>query len=230
MEQHGPHLPVATDSLIAEEVALRAAVRAGTEVIVAPTLSLGHSPYHMHLAGTLSLGIATLSAVIRDVCTAVHSHGFNRILLLNGHGGNVAVLDGLVYELATNGVYVAGASWWSFAQEAISTHLTSELGGANHACELETSVMLHIAPQLVQMDQAVRDLARPQTRWSWRDFRPDGIGPVTFPLIGEAISNSGVYGDPTVATADKGAAIVEEVVCNLAAFLSEFCSWIAQER
>ena len=99
-EQHGPHLPVETDSLIAAGMATRAAELAGVPVVVGPTIPFGYSHYHLHLAGTVSLRRETLAGLLLDVCRSIHAHGFERLLLLNAHGGNAPGMESAVTELA----------------------------------------------------------------------------------------------------------------------------------
>jgi creatinine amidohydrolase len=177
----------------------------------------------MHLAGTITLQRETLLALLMDVCRSVHSHGFRRMFILNAHGGNAPYLDSTITALAEEGIYVAGASWWSFAGDVLKEQLESELGGANHACELETSVLLYLDPALVRLSKAVRELGRAESRWGWRDFRSGAE--VSYPITPLTRSRSGVYGDPTLGTAEKGAAIVEHVVGRIAEFLTDFASW-----
>jgi len=223
-EQHGPHLPAGTDTLIASELALRAAQRASVPVVVGPVLNLGYSAHHRHLPGTVSLRADTLAGVVADVCRSVRSHGFRRIFMLNAHGGNAPFLDASIALLAEERIYVAAASWWAFCAEALERELESELGGASHACELETSVLLTLAPSLVGEDRVV-ELSRPETRWGWFDFRAAGRGVASFPITGLTRSRSGVYGDPSRASESKGERIVEEAVCQIAAFLSDLHEW-----
>lgn len=223
-EQHGPHLPAGTDTLIARELALRAAQVAGVPVVVGPVLNLGYSAHHRQLPGTVSLRPETLTGVLSDVCRSLHAHGFRRIFILNAHGGNAPFLDAGVAVLAEERIYVVAASWWAFCAPALERELESELGGASHACELETSLLLSLAPNLVGEERVV-ELSRAETPWGWFDFRAAGRGVATFPITALTRSQSGVYGDPSRASASKGDKIVEEAVGAIAAFLSDLHKW-----
>ena len=215
IEQHGPHLPVDTDIHDASELALRAAAVARVPTLVLPPVWWGMSPHHMGYAGTISLSIETYSALIRDICAAVSRHGFRRILVVNGHGGNVAILAATAMRINEElGLSVGTVSYWHLITRQLREIGTSELGGMGHACEMETSLQLHLRPDLVSMVDARRDLPHPLTPLSSIDFRDPG--PVFVPLDFRRDTSEGVMGDPTVATAQKGAAIAEAAVEQLA--------------
>jgi creatinine amidohydrolase len=201
-EQHGPHLPTQVDCLLVGEIARRAAVAAAplTATVVAPTVWTGLAEHHMSLGGTFTLDYATFHALLRGVCRSLTRHGFRRILLLNGHGGNVAALTVTANELAVElDAPVATATYWLLAQAAFASILERQ-PNVRHACEAETSMMLALAPDLVDMrlaEQAVgptgRELAEVTSTDAavrWRSF--------------QVRTTHGVIGDPRAATAEKG--------------------------
>ena len=135
MEQHGPHLPVMVDSLLCAEVALRTArsVAAREPVVVAPTVWSGLSEHHMPFGGTFTLDFATFSALLRCLCRSLVTHGFRRIFLLNGHGGNRWALRVVVDELSRElGAALATATYWEPAAGAIARILEQQ-PGVQHA-------------------------------------------------------------------------------------------------
>jgi creatinine amidohydrolase len=223
IEQHGPHLPVDTDIDDAYEMCLLAAAACDVRTVVLPPVWWGMSPHHMGFPGTISLRLETYSALVRDICAAVSRHGFRRILIVNGHGGNVAILGATVLRMSEElGLFVGVVSYWQLIGRQLREIGTSELGGMGHACEMETSLQLHLRPELVSMADARRDVAPPLTPFSVIDFREPG--PLAIPLDFRRDSTEGVMGDPSVATAEKGAAIAEAVVRELARVVDAFAS------
>ena len=221
IEQHGPHLPVDTDIHNAYELALRAAQVSGGQTLVLPPVWWGMSPHHMGYPGTISLRFETFSALIGDICAAVSHHGFSRVLIVNGHGGNSAILGATVLRISEElGLFVGAVSYWQLIGQRLREIGTSEPGGMGHACEMETSLQLHLRPERVQMANARKEMPSPTRSFSGIDFRDPG--PVVFPLDFRRDSTEGVMGDPTVATHEKGAAIAEAVLETLVCIIDEF--------
>jgi creatinine amidohydrolase len=221
IEQHGPHLPLDTDSRSIWEVCTRAS-QAVTEfpVIVAPPLWSGFSPHHMGFPGTITLRYETFTRVIEDVCECIDHHGFHRIVLANGHGGNIAILGALTYKLLEKGIRAASVTYFSLIADKLNEIGTSDLGGMWHACEMETSTLLFFAPHLVRQEQLVKEIVPPAGRFFTTDFRRGGLA--QFPMLAKADTKTGVYGDPTAATADKGRAIINAAVAAMRDFLLSF--------
>lgn len=221
IEQHGPHLPLDTDIRSAWEVCVRTS-EAVTDfpVIVAPPLWAGFSPHHMGFPGTLTLRYETFTQVIEDVCGCLHQHGFHRIVIVNGHGGNIAILGATVYKLLEHGIRAAAVTYFSLITDRLREVGTSEMGGMWHACEMETSTMLYFAPGLVRRDKLVREIVKPATPFFTTDFRRAGTA--QFPMLARSDTTSGVYGDPLVASEEKGKAIIEAAVARLGDFVRDF--------
>ncbi len=216
IEQHGRHLPVDTDIHMAQTVALGAAQALAGEVpvLVAPPVWSGVSPHHMHFTGTLTLSVDTFSQVLKEIVTCMWQHGFRHILLLNGHGGNDQTMKATALKLGAEGIEVGAVTYWDLAAAEIAALVDGERKSVGHACEVETSLMLYLRQELVDMDTAVTDLKVPPTRL------PTG-GPVYFWPVFDP-GTTGVAGDPSHASAEKGKAILEAVVQNLAAFVRRF--------
>jgi creatinine amidohydrolase len=210
-EQHGPHLPLSTDTLMAETAARGAAERAGG-VLVAPTIPYGTSESHRGFAGTASLQLSTLSALLVDIGRTLSGHGFDVIVLLNGHAGNTAAIAAASHELrqVTDKV-IAALTWWSFVDGG---YRAMEDPIIWHAGEFETSLMLHLHPGLVQMERAVKDVPRMVPL-----FPGSGAAPLPKVDLGvpptKAVVDSGVFGDARLAPAEKGKGCVEEALDQL---------------
>ncbi len=218
LEQHGPHLPLYTDTITATEVASRAGETAG--IIYTPTLWLGYSPQHMREpgwgAGTITLRSNTLLNVLYDIGRSVIHHGFNRLIFVNGHGSNIKVIDPVLRRLR----YETGALigfYKPYAERYIGM-LDDVLEGTKeqtpgwHAGELETAQVLAHNPDLVRMDRASNDKAHAPKwlgpAWEKKDGMPDaefkGYQYFNFPFDHQEFTDSGVMGVPQMGTAEKG--------------------------
>src|SRR3954447_11494164 len=158
-EQHGPHLPFTTDTDIATAIAGRVEEDMTDRVLLLPTLWPGLSTHHMHFPGTLDVPQTIYIQLITELCKSMTSMGARKVFILNGHGGNDTPLRAALRELKTAApaVRFVFASYWTLAAKAFKETRTSELGGMGHACEMETSMMLHLHPKKVRMNLAKRD-------------------------------------------------------------------------
>ena len=158
-EQHGLHLPLGTDDLILEAAlgALEGMEIPG-EYLRLPTLHYGNSHEHLGYPGTLSLGCLTVARIVEDVLKCMRQHGFQRLLIVNSHGGNTALLQAYAQEWeAEFGIGIYNVNFWASdffadAQGVVETALACDV----HAGELETSLIMHIAPRLARADAALR--------------------------------------------------------------------------
>jgi creatinine amidohydrolase len=221
IEQHGPHLPVITDSLVGQTLLGLALERLEplAQVWVVPPLCYGKSNEHRPFAGTLTLSAQTLAAVVRDVALSVARAGFRRLVLLNSHGGNPPVLDYIARDLHEE----TGMQLFSIMISRMGVQEPApdpeEAAWGMHAGDSETSWVLALAPELVHMDRTVNlgDFPR----------MPEGIrhlavrGPVGFSWLTADLSALGVLGNPKAATAAKGHAYVSATVDKLAGVLEE---------
>jgi creatinine amidohydrolase len=221
LEQHGPHLPVWTDSFCAHALAVRAAEQAGRPVAVLPPLWLGLSEHHFPFGGTISLDHATFHAVLRCIVRSILADGFRRLLVVNGHGGNIDPLAVSVRELAHEfGIAVVTTTWPQVAPQAIAGILTTQ-GGVQHACEGETSLWLALDPAQVRQDRLADSLSNPVPG------PPAGFS--RFWSFAERAPRTGVRGDPRAATAEKGERIIAAVVQGLAQAMGDPALWTAPE-
>ncbi len=221
MEQHGPHLPVVTDALVAERLAsaAAAAVSSETSVWTLPTLTYGKSTEHLGWAGTVSLSSKTLLDVCLDVGRSVAASGFTRLVFVNGHGGNPSLLDVAARDIRSEtGLLVFPVTTGRLGHPEtidIPDHEYSIHGG-----HVETSVMLALAPELVKMERAViGGKGLPDMFPASGELTLEGALPTAW-LSGDLTKN-GVIGDPLSANASVGAQIVEHWTSRLSAVFRE---------
>jgi creatinine amidohydrolase len=222
VEQHGPHLPLDTDTFLCTRVVEEAAARAqrrGT-VLVAPTLAYGSSAHHMAFAGTLTLTAATFLTAVGEICGSLAQHGFRRLLVVNGHGGNSALAREAVQQLAVHApVLAAAVDYWALAHESADEVRNSPPGGMAHACEFETSLMLHLRPESVRHELIRREIPQPRFAAERLDLLLPGV--VAAGWRTHELSSSGVLGAPDLATAEKGERLFEACVDGLSELIEE---------
>jgi creatinine amidohydrolase len=222
LEDHGLHLPVDTDVVIAEEVCSRVADALPDGVVVMPPVVYGFSPHHIDGPGTVTIRWDTFIESVQQVVSSLAYHGFRRILLVNGHGSNEPVLDvaARLSIVENPDILCAMTSWWGL--ERVHTEVASfrESEWTGHACELETSLYLAIDPDLVREDLEQVDINPHMSPHFWADLvgqAPEGYaGSVRMNEYWSTVSATGTWGDPTVSSAEKGerilAAACEELV------------------
>lgn len=226
VEQHGPHLPLGTDATIMQGYLDRVLARLPAEVpaLLLPVQSCGVSTEHVDFPGTLSLSARAALEAWRELAVSVARAGCRRLVVVNSHGGNSAVVDILAQELrAAHGLLVVKASWQRFGYpDGLFT--AQELAHGIHGGAIETALMLAFRPDLVRMDRAQNfvpaSVALERDYAQLRAGRPTGFG-----WMAQDLSASGAMGDATVATAAKGeacaahgAAAFIELLRDVAAF------------
>ena len=210
VEQHGPHLPLGTDSWLAHRVALGAAARC-TDVLVGEALPIGCSAHHRSFPGTLSLRPATFIAMITEVAHCLATDGFIPVFV-NGHGGNRAPLGAALQELLADGVEAWGLSYF----ELIRTQLEEgfpDPTAIGHACAMETSLSQALWSELVHADR----IPEHSGTGRYPDASLFSGDPVTRHVRFEQLSPNGVVGDPAAASAQTGQDLLESAVTELAA-------------
>lgn len=205
LEQHGAHLPVSTDSLISERIATLVADE--LKCFILPVISFGVSFEHQPMFN-VSLRNSTLSEVLCEVCVSLSTQGIRDIVFINGHHGNTGVLQyisqNLDAKIRSNSDIFAINYWNAMHREL------------DHAGEVETSLVLAIAPQMVAMDRAepsLKKLSKSSIAYSTVTHTPGSFPKVT---------GNGVWGDPRAASKEKGDTLLKEIVGNLVQIISEF--------
>jgi creatinine amidohydrolase len=235
LEQHGPHLPLSTDTVTAYEVSKRAADQA--DVLYTPTVWTGYSPQHMRGAGqgmgTITIRAETLNNLLYDIARSLIHHGFNKLVFVNGHGSNVKVIDPVLRKIrydtgAMVAFYKPYAERYMGLIKDLMENPPEETPGW-HSSELETSQMLAHNAKLVRMERA----AQTEThipRWlpesfSKADGAPDvqfkGYQYFQFPMDHDEFTETGVIGNPMRATAEKGEQAFSRYAAHLVEALAE---------
>lgn len=231
VEQHGHHMPLGTDTLLAHAVSLRAAECSAGKVLVLPPPWYGFSAHHMAFAGSITLRAETLMAIVDDVVASLVQHGFRRFLIVNGHGGNGPVIDLLAATLGHRhygAARIAALTYFQLARDAIAALRQSRPGGMGHACEFETAMIQHLRPDLVRSALAQTTYPDPGSRYLTTDLL-GGSAVRTYHDFRD-LSESGTLGDPSFATLEQGSAFFEAVTQALTAFIDEFRGWTIPER
>lgn len=216
IEQHGPHLPLLTDVITATEMSRRAVAAMPEEAVLLPSVYYAFNEHHLDFPGTIAVRGDTFINYVTDIGTSLAHHGFKKILLVNGHGSNVPFLDIAARNITNHSAAIcAMVPWWNLVPKTLIAEVReSEFpGGMAHGCELETSVLLYLAGNLVQMDKAEKDMPVQRSEFFYWDLQAPS--PVFFQEFFSRYSRTGTSGDPTKATEEKGRRFVEAVVANM---------------
>lgn len=203
-EQHGAHLPLATDRMIGEYFCKKIDEAIADKVLILPTVSVGCSEHHMDFAGSLTLSHESFMCQVEDILQSVVVHGFRNIIILNSHGGNQGIGTVITEKFGFRhpSIKLTFATWWRVAGEALFPLNETGPGGVGHACEFETSLMLLIAPALVKTHLIKMGANQATFPWAEGDMlRGPKAG---FYRTMRDMTPNGVYGDPRKASAEKG--------------------------
>jgi creatinine amidohydrolase len=210
-EQHGPHAPLGTDTLNAETVAETAAERFDGNIVVSPGIPVGVAEEHRQFTGTLWTSESTFRAYVRDIVGSLTSHGFDRVVLVNGHGGNVAALREVAGRITRNDdAYAVPFTWF----EAVGEH-SSRMG---HGGPLETALLQHANPETVHEDRLEEAASEGSDRWG------DWTEGVNLAFDSAEFTDNGVVGDPDEASAALGEELLDaasEALVNVLDTVSE---------
>ena len=221
IEQHGHHLHLDTDNVLVWNVCIEAAKRAPDDIVLLPLVPYGSCEMTADYPGTVSIETNTLVNYLYDIVKSLAKHGFSKVLIVNGHGGNRFVVEMVARRAnAELGITCAAMSYWNLVAKEVRELRDSEPGGIFHACEMETSLYLHLDSSKVQMKKAVKDMDYPITEFFGLDFAKPVVASYT-PMF-STFSKTGVVGDPTVATKEKGQKWLDSVATRLVEFVREF--------
>jgi len=227
IEQHGDHLPVVTDTVIADEIARRVESALPDQIALLPTLWCGSSHHHKGFPGTLSLRSETYVNVLIDLVNSLIDTGFRRIFLLNAHGGNQTPFAEALYRLnlahrGPDEPWIAAASYWNLAAKELSEQNFMETPKLSHACEYETSMMQRLRIDWIKGNG---------------QGESDGIGSTFYDPLGyspsrvivsqsfDQLSGNGALGSPEKATPEKGEQLYSLVSDVIVRFLQDFSTW-----
>ena len=229
-EQHGPHLPLATDRMIGEHFCRSLNDKMPDSVLILPIVSVGCSEHHTDFAGSLSVQHTTFLAQLTDVANCVVQYGFKNLLVLNSHGGNQAIGQTFleVFGYRNPQCRVALATWWRIALAELKQISQTGPGGAGHAGELETSLMLLIAPELVRTERIQPKANLPTFDWAEGDML-NGAPAALYQTMRQRTVN-GAFGEPAAGSREKGLQATAAVVEALVRIVSTLREEKSQER
>lgn len=211
-EQHGPHLPLATDQIIADGLAAELDALCHDRLLLLPGLPATCSEHHMAYPGSLTLNHDAFIQVVSQLVGSAARHGFRRFFLLNAHGGNASVGGVVAEQLSTQlpEIDVVFGTWFRMAGERLRHLVEGDYPAVGHACEFETSLVMALRPELVDRTVIVDDGAAPTSPLLKFDLLSGGPTIRSVPF--DQLTASGVWGKPSLATAEKGQAILDIVI------------------
>lgn len=224
IEEHGPHLPVKTDTYLAEGICMEAAkkIKDQIPILIAPSIWWGYVMQDSaDYPGAVYVGVESFINGVTDVCESLLKNGFQRIIVVNGHGHNPGLLNCVSRRIRDKyRISIVVIDHWNLAKKEISAIRKSEIGGMMHACELETGLMLAIRPDLVDMSKAVKEISPVVTKYVSTDMMVST--PVSWSRWDFGHPKSGVMGDPTVATRESGKQMLMYISNALVDFIKEY--------
>jgi creatinine amidohydrolase len=226
VEDHGPHLPLSTDNNILMAILNEVAMRSEGDLLVTPLIPFGLDEHHMDFPGTISIEMETCLAYVSQVAISIARHGFTHILIVNGHGSNQPVADLAARKcVLSTGIICASTTFNAAVDPVLIRDVVEEQrkggpGSIAHAGEYETSMMLHIAPELVQMEKASRDIGQLKLKYfNWDYPEPSAY---SWQDYWSRFTREGICGDPTVASGESGNIIFQATVTRFLELVREF--------
>ena len=228
IEQHGAHLATSTDCAIASAIAARAAGVLPKQFVLCPSLPFGASHHHCAF-GAMSFSVETFTRVLVELVESLLEIGFRRIVILNAHGGNIVPASQALAVLSerhddTMPSNIALTSYWELALESFGGQAPMESSAVRHACEYETSLMLHLHPERVHLERAQTAQLPIENKYiNWLGDAP--YRGVVMAKKFHFLTNTGAVGHPERATSAKGEHLFEAAVSATVAFLKDFAEW-----
>ncbi len=224
IEQHGLHLPLGVDSYLIQSLAECLEQQKPEQVVLLPTQWVGHSPHHMKFAGTISVNHTLYAELLEQIVASLAVAGFRKFVMLNGHGGNMLPIQMALQALKNrfrqeNALIVCGLNYWNLASRELQEIRESAIGGMGHACELETSMMLELYPQYVDETKLRQDGQQPKLAGYKLDMLHSS--PISLVYDFHEISETGTFGDPTLATKEKGKLFINAALKKLNLLISD---------
>lgn len=218
-EQHGPNLAISMDIVGATEFCRRASQMMYPRALVAPSMPWGVSYHHMNFPGTITLTPDTFVQILVEVVASLQEHGFERFMIINGHGGNIAPLGNALVRIneELNPAFVASATYFSFADKDINEKF-DVTGVIGHACQMETSAAMYLAPHIVKTDALAAGDMTEMTHGFRQTMQKYGV---TVPWRFDEYTRNGALGDATTSSIEYGTAMMESALNNFVAFLDE---------
>lgn len=212
VEQHGPHMPTGTDTILCSAVAEAVESRLPERTLLVPTLWLGASAHHLRLGSTLDSRLNTYVATLCEIARSLLDDGYRRVLFLNGHGGNIDPMRVAVRTIqpAYPEAVLAAGTYWDVADELIGETLTGAHKFVGHACEFETSMMLHVRPELAEDER--HDAGK---------LVPDQIDGAFLSRDMRQRTRAGFTGRPDLASVEKGKILFDGIVEKLTCLVNE---------
>ena len=212
IEQHGLHLPLATDRMIVEYFCQQLHKDIPEKVLILPVMSVGYSEHHLDFPGSLSLQHETFQRQAEDILGSVALHGFKNLIIYNSHGGNLGISQVIVEHFGHRHpeCRIVLATWWKIAGEALRELNETGEGGVGHAGEFETSLMMLIAPELVHHEKIGDKQNQESFEWANGDMLRGPKASLYRSM--KAMTPSGVFGDVRMVSAEKGQKIVAKAV------------------
>ena len=205
-EQHGHHLPLDTDNIIGQEIALRIAEK--TDMLVMPPVNYGQVWSAKGFPGTVSLPVATLKMILRDIICSLEAQEVRNIVLMSGHNGNMSVLKELARDLMDE---FGWRNIWYFPMamsKDVAKYIKTPIPmNVAHAGEIETAMMLYLRPELVHLDRATKEFPKAPAEFAYR------------PMHWNEVMETGSFGDGGAATLELGQALIESAVDTTAALI-----------
>jgi len=221
IEQHGPHLPISTDTKLVTEVVTRTAKQLGGKILVTPTVWTGFSPHHMDFPGAISLSSKVLLDLLLDICNSIYHHGFKRILLINGHGGNSSFLRITSARMGNKpDCIVAALNYWDLVKDYLySVIKDGQEFIPGHAGEFETSLQLVLSKDLVESSliskvEATTKMLSSRSGSNLYVYRPT-----------KSLSSNGQLGSSENSSVEQGEIILKKIIQELKKFIIDFSTW-----